>query len=99
MSKFFVGQRVRLAWKSSFATSLAPIGVTGVIKAIGPRMPGHYFEGCIFTDETDCLVVWDYSAETCGCIFPQLEPILPEGHRPCDESFKRELDKLLEAIA
>lgn len=26
----------------------------------------------------------------------RLEPILPEGHKPCEEQFKRDLDRLLE---
>lgn len=86
MATFFVGQRVRHVRS---VTGLVPVGVEGRVAAIGMMtMQGP----------TDLGVVWD-GFGLYGADVDQVEPILPEGHRPCDTEFKRDLDRLLEGVA
>lgn len=104
MSRFFVGQRVRLVVSAKYA------GTTGVITAIGSwvageKLPCGYWLG---NGVADCCVQWDRMVTTNGtgsrlfsvtpCTTDRLEPILPDGHRACDDEFKRDLDKLLEGL-
>lgn len=100
MSKFFVGQRVRLA------RPVVPgnAGAEGFITHIGSyaendRLPN----GFLAQKGMDCMVRWDRSLDLLiisidwtGCRLAQLEPILPDGHRAGEEGKCELLDELLE---
>lgn len=86
MSRFFVGQRVRivacdyppyegLIGSEAIVDELDAVNKLDVGGHIGITIPGD--------PRSFCFWPWE------------LEPILPDGHRACDEDFKRDLDKLL----
>lgn len=95
---FFVGQRVRILWSNDWPC-LA--GAEGRIVARVTLKPD---------DDQSCE--WVVAPDLWGspiAISPrdgefhafapnssQLEPIVPDGHRACDDDFKRDLDRLLE---
>lgn len=86
MSRFFVGQRVRIvASKTKFGAH--HIGHEGYIISESHYYPNHYvISGAqLRSDGFSC--VW-YERH--------LEPITKPRHEACDEDFKRDLDKLLE---
>lgn len=91
MSKFFVGQRVRLVWPRDPKN----FGATGRISYLGRIECGSYFKGEL-CDEGDCAVDWDDS-DWSPEYLRKLEPILAQ-HKPCDADFKESLDTLLEAL-
>lgn len=93
MSRFFVGQRVRLSWKRDGSTSSTPIGQTGTIVRKGPWAPGE-----LSNLGGDVLVQWD-GLTSATAIYSQLEPILPSGHQPSEYSFDRLMDSLREVMA
>lgn len=85
MATFFVGQRVR------------------IIRAFYPENLGREgFITSLFPERESMRPGWPVNCAVSGsrpgyknhtsC----LEPILPDGHRACDEDFKRDLDQLLE---
>lgn len=84
MAKFFAGLRVKLV-KPAHPEN---IGKTGVISAMFEERAGNVYS-------VNCDVNWDdflpagFASVTHT---DRLEPILPEGHKPCEESFKEELD-------
>lgn len=95
MSRFFVGQRVKLARPKDPAN----LGLEGVFERYEDNPIGSIVCDGILTRDCDCLVTLDIEPGLLGCQREeQLEPILPDGHRPCDEEFKRDLDKLLEGV-
>lgn len=106
MATFYVGQRVRILWSRNWP-ELA--GQEGRIVGRVSHGPFDWFDNesaarfCQWDVAPD---VWgsplspdpDPSGRL-GIFSPnssQLEPILPQGHRSCDEDFKRDLDRLLE---
>lgn len=87
MARFYAGQRAR---------------VVRVRRGFGPgwrvgaevRVVSRVLESPLGTISDYCVRCSDGSLA-----YPlqsQLEPILPEGHKPCEEQFKRDLDRLLE---
>lgn len=89
MAMFFVGQRVRIKWAHAHAT-----------RAIGSecRIVADRVVFGIEIWQLDLIDPQDGRAWQCEkrCADEMLEPILPDGHRACDEDFKRDLDRLLE---
>lgn len=94
--KFFVGQRVRLARAAQPKNE----GLTGRIRELWPKdlRGGNGID-------LNCSVDWDNGDRDVSFAHPyngeatdrsRLEPILPEGHKPCEVDFKRDLDRLLE---
>ena len=102
MSRFFVGQRVRLARPENPAN----LGATGRITQLGHWPVGSVgLSGRKCLANFDCYIDWDCPVvatlfgtkeDKAHASQHQLEPILPEGHKPCEEQFKRDLDRLLE---
>lgn len=90
MSKFFVGQRVRLARPDQPKN----YGVTGFIFYLGEIKFGQLFNGerC---EDANCAVRWDHGDWSVQYTH-QLEPILPDGHRAGEEGRCELLDALLE---
>ena len=98
MSRFFVGQRVRLA-RGVDGISPPSRVAEGRIYKFGLTQAGYVFpDGSVNPNDCDCYVNWDGIAGPHSQHTNQLEPILPEGSRTCDEDFKRDLDKLLEGV-
>lgn len=96
MSGLFVGQRVRILFSKGWPELK---GETGRI--VDVCSSGGVYGGSDWLVAPDC---WGTSLAprkgTCGGTMfgpnsRQLEPILPDGHRECEEFFKRELDSLL----
>lgn len=85
MSRFFVGQRVRLV-RPFYPENM---GATGVINAM-------FQETRVRGGLVNCNVAFDVPVRGTDTHTSDLEPILPEGHKPCEEQFKRDLDRLLE---
>lgn len=101
MSKFFVGQRVRIVR----ATHPQNNGLTGVISHIGPWeyldiLPSGRALG---SDHADCYLKLDrprHDGNTGGAnSFWQIEPILPEGSAPSEFTFQQLMDSLQEVMA
>lgn len=100
MSRFFVGQRVRKVREHGRGFDQYPSGSTGVIVEIGPYVVGTRFpDGQVAKVPADCLVLYRGAVFTALGLYDCLEPILSDGHRSCDEDFKRDLDKLLEGVS
>ena len=98
MAKFFVGQRVRLKYRSESASSQTPIGAQGVVISMGPFAPGETgLSGKVIMKYADVAVQWD-GFNYAYAIFGQLEPILDQ-NQPCDADFKQSLDDLLSRIS
>ncbi|HIE0523782.1 TPA: hypothetical protein ACXJLS_000374 [Stenotrophomonas maltophilia] len=102
MSKFFVGQRVRVVR----ATHAANNGITGRISRIqnykvGDRLPSGQFLGP--GHNYDCWLILDakrHDGQMAGCsAFWQIEPILPEGSAPSEYTFQQLMDNLQEVMA
>lgn len=95
MSKFFVGQRVRLVRSVS---GIVPIGSEGIVYSIG-------VVDCGGGDFGDCLVKYPgypsgFVVDDCWAAdFDQLEPILPEGSAPSEFTFQQLMDNLREVMA
>lgn len=92
MSKFFVGQRVRLV-KSESGT--VPIGTQGEVVAIGPRAAEIGMGDCsvvLFGVPCPYADSWVVS-------FYQLEPILPDGAQPGTLSYQELMDECREGVA
>jgi hypothetical protein len=87
MNAFFVGQRVRVKCVENPDCPL-PVGSEGRIS--GERYLFWYGD-CW---EVDCAIGTFLSIKSVSGDY--LEPILPDGHRACDDDFKRDLDRLLE---
>lgn len=86
MSRFFVGQRVRLNWKRAESTSPVSAGSEGVVVLIGPFRAGDLIpSGKRVPFNSDVLVNWVSGNKTLA-IYDQLTPILPDGHRPAELS-------------
>src|SRR5690348_9741683 len=96
MARFYVGQRVRILWSDGWPDLAGQEGriVARVAACANPR--------CEWDVAPDA---WGGTKAprlgTHGGLYfsphsSQLEPILPDGHRACDEDFKRDLDHLLE---
>lgn len=95
MSRFFVGQRVRLA-RPFYPRNF---GIVGRVLEFSNFPAGtRFLDGRIFTD-CDCRVVWDGDDLPCAQHTSQLEPILPEGHKPSEYSFEGLMDHLREVTA
>lgn len=91
MAKFFVGQRVRVAWVR-LAENSHLIGSEGRITGINDYLPGpiiYALDSCPF--KRDESGVYGFCAE-------QLEPILPEGHTPSIYSYKDLMDRCREGV-
>jgi hypothetical protein len=95
MKALFVGQRVRILLSEGWPELAGEEG--RIISAVSPD-----------EDDVDPDSEWDVAPDCWGTSAApviglhggeyfapssdQLEPILPEGHQPCEESFKEELD-------
>ena len=88
MATFFVGQRVRV---KAVDNDCCACRVGSEARIIGDRFSPIYMEEqwVILVGSDDYHVVKRLAAN-------YLEPILPDGHRACDDDFKRDLDRLLE---
>lgn len=83
MAIFFVGLRVRIVDALAHPYLVGfETRITGV--AYGPYAEAGY----------EWII--DVEGIPFGACSRHLEPILPEGHRPCDAEFKHDLDQLLE---
>ena len=89
MAKFFVGQRVRVAWVHRAKNSHLVGSEARIIdiKYTDPII--HSLDRAPF--ERDATCIYGFFAE-------QLEPILPEGHIPSVYSFGELLVKLREGL-
>ncbi|MCU1053275.1 hypothetical protein JAK47_01780 [Stenotrophomonas maltophilia] len=96
MSKFFVGQRVRVV--KPLNPRLTP-GLEATIIAIG-QFDGKYPGGEIRPGECK-LDIWRIKAPSGDWVatFDQLEPILPEGSAPSEFTFQQLMDNLQEVMA
>lgn len=98
MSKFFVGQRVRVVWVED-PTKSGFIGREGHISEIRKGLPGAGWDpiGLDF-----CPIVHEIQGDS-WCVVgfgpDQLEPILPEGSAPSVYTFQQLMDELQEAVA
>ena len=92
MSRFFVGQRVRLVRP----TNPINMGIEGRFERYADTPRGTRMSNGCTEIEGKCFV--HYRGDPAGSVehTDRLEPILPEGHKPCEEQFKRDLDRLLE---
>lgn len=101
MSKFFVGQRVRIVR----ATHPINNGITGRIELVQRFEPGDILpSGALLQfHAVDCWVRLDSArhdgAMVGGSAFWQLEPILPEGSAPSEFTFQQLMDSLQEVMA
>lgn len=106
MATFYVGQRVRILWSKGWP-ELA--GQEGRIVGRAPHglfdrflceSDARFCEWDVAPDAWGSPLSPDPDPDGHIGIFSpnssQLEPILPLGHRACDEDFKRDLDRLLE---
>lgn len=93
MATFFVGQRVRLTHSLNYPEiigreyRIAALNVSAWACGLGSYR-GHQLDSNIPNGLLPIVAPPDF-----------LEPILPEGHQPCDTEFKRDLDRLLEGVA
>lgn len=94
MSRFFVGQRIKKV------RGQASIGTTGVVFDFSPKPKsaagGMDFRVVIENPTVSLDGRHVPAGARCAAKASQWEPILPEGHKPCEEQFKRDLDRLLE---
>ena len=102
MSKFFVGQRVRIVR----ATRPVNNGITGRIAWIKNIRSGEICPNGLPLErgrEIDCWIILDSrrhdGLKEGGNAFWQLEPILPEGSAPSVYTFQQLMDSLQEAVA
>ena len=101
MDKWVVGQRVRIVRPFHSQNE----GLTGWISEIGPwfymqKLPDGSLLGC---DKTDCMIRLDSPRHDGSTYAPnsfdQIEPILPEGHKPSEFSFSELMDNLGVVVA
>lgn len=98
MSVFKVGDRVKLAWRGTEATSLSAVGMEGVVIGVGPYPVGYVFDDLRrVARHADCRVLWA-PGHTSTCRFWQLTPLLPPGqiHQPADMTISELLPFLKE---
>ena len=97
MSRFFVGQRVRLV-RGFDGVSPCVQQAEGHIHSFGVTQAGYVFlDGSINPNDCDCYVDWDGLPGPHSQHTNQLEPILPDGHRAGEEGVCTELDRILSA--
>lgn len=101
MAKFFVGQRVRILFAHTWPELAGQEG-----RIVGKSTTKGFRGESEWQVAPDCWGTWEaptpvIKTDVNGNLHrvrwfapnsSQLEPILPEGHKPCDESFKEELD-------
>lgn len=93
MSKFFVGQRVKLV-RAFDGVSPSAQKAEGFFYGYGITDAGFVFpDGFVNPSQCDCYVVWDGLPGPHSQHTDQLEPILPEGHRAGDYSLSQLLDR------
>lgn len=92
MSKFFVGQRVRVDCPSS-----KHHGAETVVTATSVR--GRDKSGYDFTGVEVSLPCSDPNWNLCVYETHELEPILPEGSAPSEFTFQQLMDSLQEVMA
>lgn len=85
MSKFFIGQRVRIVGTQYFGTGPSPTGEEARI-----TRRGVIGETTGFPYEWEVTTAHGRRVQCNGC---ELEPILPEGHTPSVYSFEELMDK------
>ncbi|OWR25636.1 hypothetical protein CEE55_22405 [Stenotrophomonas pavanii] len=104
MSRFFLGQRVRIV-RVNKSTNL---GRQGVITCMGSWEAGGTFAGHILDAgfHADVLVKWDSDVWYGNVVMSHgpahtdnLEPILPEGSAPSEFTFQQLMDNLQEVMA
>lgn len=90
MSKFFVGQRVRLVR----ATRPENVGLEGRINRFEFTPRGTICRtGKPATIDCDCVVDYDTAGDCCDHT-SRLEPIIPEGAAPSELSYTELMDRL-----
>lgn len=93
MATFFVGQRVRLVWKSVHSNTARKVGAEGRVAVVGPWRKGEInFRNKVMTTNSDYLVDWS-DGDDSFVLSSQIEPILPDGHRAGDYSLSELLDR------
>jgi hypothetical protein len=101
MSRFFVGQRVRIKWSDGWPELAGREGRISERASGVPDVRGIIGDWRVAPDAWGTHVAPTPSTMGGRNFAPssdQLEPILPDGHRACDEDFKRDLDKMLEGL-
>jgi hypothetical protein len=97
MAKFYVGQRVRILYSNGWPELAGQEG--RIVSAATSRGIEGKSEWQVAPDAWGTDIAPRRSpngGRSFGPHSSQLEPILPDGHRACDDDFKRDLDKLLE---
>lgn len=91
MKRLFVGQRVRIVGHRWRGLDPHPAGLEGVLcKPMGPGAhSGREFEWCVSTTGGRRVL----------CDSDEVEPILPEGHKPSEFSFSELMDNLGVVVA
>ena len=98
MSKFFVGQRARLA-RAFDGISPSAQHAEGFFYGYGITDADFVFpDGFVNPSECDCYVMWDGLPGPHSQHTDQLEPIIPDGHRAGEEGTCEPLDKLLSEV-
>lgn len=99
MSRWFVGQRARVArgvnrneLYGDYHSGELELGEEVIVAGTQSNPnAGFYVEG-----EYDISLYVPRLGITGMGVSHTLEPILPDGHKPCEEQFKFDLDRLLE---
>ncbi|HDS1550714.1 TPA: hypothetical protein QEK98_002969 [Stenotrophomonas maltophilia] len=100
MSKFFVGQRVRLVRSIDLVSPAKNYGLEGRVIDFE-----EFPKGTLMRDmrplklDCDVSVLWDGECYPCSQNTLQLEPILPEGSAPSEFTFQQLMDNLQEVMA
>lgn len=93
MSKFFVGQRVKVVSTENGAENV--IGSEGVVNEIGCEWCSS-LSPVIYSDDGVGVTI---NGNSTWAFHPwQLEPILPEGSAPSEYSFSELMDSLRETV-
>lgn len=88
MARFFVGQRVRVAWVTNTEFS-HEVGKEGIVEEIREG----FFRTLYSLNNSPFVLI---GARTFGFMEDQLEPIIPEGMQPSEFSFHELMDNLKE---
>ena len=93
MSRFFVGQRVKLV-RSFDGISPSSIDAEGFIHKFVFLPEGYVFpDGQVNPSDCDCQVYWIGLSGLYAQHTSQLEPVLPSGERASDYSLSELLDR------
>lgn len=93
MAKFFVGQRVRIKYSTTWPELN---GQEGVIVDLGDG-EAEVAPNCWGT--SICPYPKEDTADWFGPYIHQLEPIMPEGHEPCGMSYEEMMQEFKEKVS